>query len=85
MGYKALNIFFITQLYVENDYRNNGYGCKLLDAIENKAKLLGCNLLRLNTLNKKTVSLYTKAGFEETNRIIDYMDGFDLFYYHKNI
>jgi len=85
MGYKASNLFFITQLYVEKRYRNNGYGYKLLSAIENKAKSLGCNLLRLNTLNKKTMSLYTKAGFKKTNSITNYMDGFDLYYYHKNI
>lgn len=63
MGYKASNLFFVTQLYVESKYRNNGYGYKLLKAIEDKAKSLGCNLLRLNTLNSKTVSLYTRAGF----------------------
>jgi len=85
MGYKALNLFFITHLYVSSKNRNNGYGYKLLEAIENKAKLLGCNLLRLNTLNKKTSSLYTRAGFEKTSSIANYMSGFDLLYYHKNI
>ncbi len=85
MGYKASNLFFVTQLYVESKYRNNGCGYKLLSAIENKAKALGCNLLRLNTLNKKAVSLYTRGGFEKTSSIINYMDGFDLLYYHKNI
>lgn len=85
MGYKSLNLFFITQLYVESKYRNNGYGYKLLSAIENKAKSLGCNLLRLNTLNKKTSSLYARAGFKKTNSIVNYMNGFDLLYYHKNI
>ena len=85
MGYKTLNLFFITHLYVESKNRCNGYGNKLLEAIENKARLLGCNLLRLNTLNKKTSSLYIRAGFEKTNSISNYMDGFDLLYYHKNI
>ncbi len=85
MDYKASNLFFVTQLYVESKYRNNGYGYKQLKVIEDKAKSLGCNLLRLNTLNSKTASLYTRAGFEKTNSIINYMDGFDLLYYHKNI
>ena len=85
MGYKSINLFFVTQLYVEDKYRNNGYGYKLLSAIEDKAKLLGCNLLRLNTLNKKTASLYTRSGFKKTISIINYMNGFDLIYYHKNI
>ena len=85
MGYKTLNLFFITHLYVEEQHRNNGYANKLLNEIENKARLLGCNILRLNTLNKKTRSLYSKAGFKKTSTIPGYMDGFDLVYYHKNI
>ncbi len=32
MGYKTLNLFFITSLYVESDNRYNGYGNKLLGA-----------------------------------------------------
>ena len=85
MGYKTLNLFFITHLYVEKQYRNNGYANTLLKEIENKARLLGCNILRLNTLNKKTNSLYSRAGFETTSTIPNYMNGFDLMYYHKNI
>ena len=85
MGYKTLNLFFITHLYVEKQDRNNGYAKKLLQAIETKAKSLGCNILRLNTLNKKTSSLYESAGFEITNIIPSYMNGFDLTYYHKYI
>lgn len=85
MGYKTLNLFFITHLYVEGKNRCNGYGYKLLEAIENKAKLLGYNPLRLNTLNKKTSSLYARASFEKTSSISNYMNGFDLLYYHKNI
>jgi len=85
MGYKTLNLFSITHLHVEKQNRNNGYAKELLKEIENKAKILGCSILRLNTLNKKTSSLYSKAGFEVTNTIPNYMNGFDLMYYHKEI
>jgi len=85
MGYKTLNLFFITHLHVEKEHRNHGYAKNLLKEIEDKAKLLGCNILRLNTLNKQTSSLYKNAGFEVTNTIPNYMTGFDLMYYHKNI
>ena len=85
MGYKTLNLFFITHLHVEKQNRNNGYAKKLLSAIENQAKLLGCNIIRLNTLNKITSSLYSNAGFELTNTIPNYMNGFELMYFHKHI
>ena len=85
MGYKALNLFFITHLYVEKQFRGKGYATKLLKGIETKAKQLGCDVLRLNTLNKCTRSLYSKSGFVVTASIPNYMNGFDLQYYHKNI
>lgn len=56
MGYKTLNLFFITHLHVEKQNRNNGYAKKLLKEIENKAvrfreldkqKLRFCPPLRL--------------------------------------
>ena len=85
MGYATLNMFFISHLYVNESVRNQGLGQKLLIAIENSATKLGCNLLRLNTLNEQTGNLYARAGFKETIRINNYMNGFDLVYYHKPI
>jgi ribosomal protein S18 acetylase RimI-like enzyme len=85
MGHVTLNLFFISHLYVESEYRGRGHGSKLLEQIENKAKSYDCNLLRLNTLNKETKSLYERAGFEITISIPSYMNGFDLLYYHKKI
>ena len=85
MGSATLNLFFISHLFVEPGYRNTGLGSKLLSEIEKIACQSGCDILRLNTLNKKAHSLYIRAGFEETTHIPNYMDGFDLVYYHKRI
>ena len=85
MGYVTRNLLFITHLFVEQKYRNNGIGKALLLNIENAAKEQGCSMLRLNTLNDATYSLYIKAGFEITTIINDYMNGFNLMYYHKAI
>lgn len=85
MGSATLNMFFISHLFVEEKMRNKGIGTKLLSAMETYALQAGCNILRLNTLNKKTHAFYLNAGFEETACIADYMDGFDLVYYHKQI
>ena len=85
MGSATLNMFFISHLFVEPEYRNNGLGTKLLYSIEGLALQKGCNILRLNTFNRKTHALYAKAGFEETVCISSYMNGFDLVYYHKKI
>lgn len=85
MGSKTLNLFFISHLFVEPEYRNSGLGSKLLSAIEKAARQAGCDMLRLNTFNKKTHTLYLKAGFDVSTQIPNYMNEFDLVYYHKNI
>jgi GNAT superfamily N-acetyltransferase len=85
MGYVTRNLFFITHLFVEQKHRKKGIGEALLSAIEKAAKEQNCNIVRLNTLNKGARSLYGKAGFEETTSIKEYMNGFDLLYYHKYI
>ncbi|MDH5444814.1 MAG: GNAT family N-acetyltransferase [Gammaproteobacteria bacterium] len=83
MGSATLNLFFVSHLFVEPEHRNNGLGTRLLSEIEKLAHQAGCNTLRINTLNKNAHDLYINAGFEETICIPDYMNGFDLVYYHK--
>ena len=85
MGMAMRNLFFVSHLFVEPGYRKRGLGERLLSRMEQSARRLGCDLLRLNTLNSKAHAFYLKSGFEQTARIHDYMNGFDLIYYHKSI
>jgi len=84
-GYAMLDLFFISQLFVDENHRNIGLGKKLLSEIEVIAKNLACNTIRLDTFNKKSHSFYEKSGFEKTLEIKDYMKGFDLLFFHKYI
>jgi len=85
MGSATLNLFFVSHLFVEIEFRNKGIGTKLISEVENIALNLGCNILRLNTFNKKAHAFYLNTGFTETACITNYMNGFDLVYYHKKI
>lgn len=84
-GYTILNLFYISQLFVDEKHRNIGLGKKLLSEIENVAKNHGCNTIRLDTLNEKSHSFYIRNGFEKTMEIKEYMKGFDLLFFHKHI
>ena len=85
MGSVTANLLFISHLYVEKRSRNKGIGTKLLSAIQQSASEAGCNIIRLNTFNKKSHAFYLNSGFTETTRIKAYMNDFDLVYYHKII
>jgi len=85
MGSVTTNLCFISHIYVEKEKRSKGIGKKLLSAIELSALEAGCNILRLNTFNKKSHAFYLDSGFIESACIKSYMNDFDLVYYHKNI
>lgn len=85
MGTKTLDMFFISHIFVEENHRNKGIGSLLLAEIQEKATKLGCSIIRLNTFNNLSHYFYSKNGFNETTRINNYMNGFDLVYYDKRI
>ena len=85
MGTKTINLFFISHIFVDKEYRRKGIGTKLLSQIEIKAKNIGCNIFRLNTFNNLSHNFYLNNGYSETTRINSYMSGFDLVYYEKAI
>lgn len=85
MGSASLNLFYISHIFVEERQRNRGLGAKLLAAIEGEAVQAGCNIVRLNTLNKAAHAFYLKAGYKQSACIEDYIQGFDLVYFHKKI
>lgn len=84
-GYAMLNMFYISQIFVDEKHRNIGLGQKLLSEIEIVAINHDCKTIRLDTLNKKSHSFYIKAGFDKTITINEYMKGFDLLFFHKHI
>ena len=64
-------------LWVKEEYRNNGYGTKLLAAIENRAKSDGCQAVILETFNARAVAFYFKFRYRCIAKIQDYIPGFD--------
>ncbi len=60
-------------MIVYKDYQGNGYGQKIIQAIEDEAKKLGAKKIRLGVFqdNNPAVHIYQKAGFKETGRLIN--------------
>lgn len=85
MGTTTRNVCFVSHLYVASEFRNRGYGTKLLLAFESLARQSGCHLLRLNTLNSQAADFYLRAGYVKSVCIKEYIDGFDLIFFHKKI
>ena len=61
------------RLYVQAEYRKFGIGEQLVDAILKDAKLLGYQIMKLDTLErlKPAIALYLKYGFVITTAYYD--------------
>ena len=81
-------VFYIKDLDIIPEYRNKGYGSKLLLALEKEAKNRKVKRiwLHVNVSNKKAIRLYTKNKYIK-ERIIKkfYQNKFDACVLNKNL
>jgi GNAT superfamily N-acetyltransferase len=65
VGRITLNhIVYVDDLFVIEKFRKQGYATALLDKVESEAKLRGCYLAYLDTINPKAVSFYKKRNYK---------------------
>lgn len=56
--------FYLSDLFVEKEYRKHGYGKKLLRLLENKIKLLGIEYIWTWTAGYEAPTFYLSQGYE---------------------
>jgi len=63
---------FVFGMVIDKKHRGKGYGKQLLKLIEDEAKRMGCETLKLkvNVKNIPAINLYIKSGFEEKYKLI---------------
>jgi len=85
VGYRQYDRFYLTHIWVTEDYRNKGYGSHLLRTTEDELKKVDCNSVLLETLNKDAINFYKKHGYSVISEIPEYVKGFDLVHFLKAI
>jgi predicted acetyltransferase len=63
-AYTAFAEIYIDDIWVDSDYRGQGYGKKLLQALEDHFKGQGFNNINLCTSNFQALEFYKKCGFK---------------------
>ena len=63
--YNISGWLYINALWVDKNYRNQGYATLLMQRIENKAKEKGCKNSYLNTIAFQAPEFYMKLGYEK--------------------
>jgi len=72
-------------LWVDDDLRGHGLGRALLGRLEDEARLRGCHWSKLNTWDFQAPDFYTRCGYVEYGREVDYPPGHTNFLLRKDL
>jgi GNAT superfamily N-acetyltransferase len=81
----AYKILYVSTIFVEEGYRRKGIGKKLMETLENRAKEIGVNLIRLDSFNWQGYEFYIKIGYELIGRYENKIDGFSEYFFIKRL
>lgn len=77
--------YYIDKLWVDERYRGQGLGRKLIDDIEIILKKKGCKLMCVDTFGFQAPEFYKKMGFETFGILDGYPEKIELLYMKKTI
>ncbi|WP_409253935.1 GNAT family N-acetyltransferase [Bacillus sp. SCS-153A] len=72
-------------LWVDNDFREQGFGKKLLNKMEKLAREAGCYLIILDTFSFQAPEFYKKQGYTVIGTVEDFPKGNKQFYLEKRL
>lgn len=81
----AFKILYVSTVFVDEAYRRKGYGEKLIDEMEARAKALGANTIRLDTFNWQGKEFYEALGYQMVGRYENNDDGYSEYFFLKRI
>jgi len=81
----AYKILYVSTVFVDEEYRGKGIGKKLMEILENKAKEIGVNMIRLDSFNWQGYEFYIKIGYELIGKYENKIDGFSEYFFIKRL
>jgi GNAT superfamily N-acetyltransferase len=76
---------YIDVLWVEKTLQNQGYGTKLLEAVEREAIKNGCAFSLVDTWDFQAEEFYLKNGYERVGELKNYSHGHSKLFLRKNL
>ena len=78
-------ILYVDTVFVQEQYRRKGYGKKLMEAMEEKAKQLGANTIRLDTFNWQGKDFYLALNYEQAGYYRNNEEGYEEYFFLKRL
>lgn len=75
----------ISSLWVDESLRRQGWGQKLMEAVEKEAIRRDCTIAYTNTFSWQAPDFYTKLGYTLYGKLDDFPEGNSLSYYYKKL
>lgn len=81
----AFKILYVSTVFVDERYRGQKIGSLLMEEVEKRAKILGANMIRLDTFNWQGREFYRALGYEEVGTYENKIDGFSEHFFLKRL
>lgn len=81
----AFKILYVDTVFVQEKYRMQGIGRRLIEEVEKRAKELGANTIRLDTFNWQGYHFYKRLGYKEVGHYANEEDGYEEYFFLKRI
>jgi GNAT superfamily N-acetyltransferase len=81
----AFKILYVSTVFVEEAYRRKGYGTRLIQEMERRAKELGANTIRLDTFSWQGKEFYEALGYQVVGHYENATDGYEEYFFLKRI
>lgn len=78
-------LLYVSVLFVDEQYRDQGLGSELLSKVENEAKALGATLAHLDTFDFQAKDFYLKQGYEIFGVLENCPHGHQRYYLKKKL
>ena len=81
----AFKILYVSTVFVDEDYRRNGYGKLLIKEMEKRAKEMGVNTIRLDTFSWQGKEFYEALDYEIVGSYENKDDSYAEYFFLKRI
>ncbi len=76
---------YVNSLWVDSQLRRQGYGKRLLNAVEQEAIKNGCHLSTTNTWDFQAEGFYLKSDYTRIGEIKNYWKGHSMIFLRKDL
>ena len=82
-GHTVWGWLFVSQLWVAENFRDQDYGTKLMEAAESEAKARNCHAAYVDTFSFLALDFYRKCGYEVFGSLEDFPKGHTRYFLKK--